>query len=659
MPRVEVDLVEPKDKREILKFEITFPFDPKWVAAIQTIPGWKFVQASKSQCGGSAWQIPADMANGKLLREKFGDNLHLLPAVKAWGREKVTRGRTLSKLALADTATLTRLPARLPGLHAALHVGPRGATMSGEEFGRAFKEDPGSFQLADVAFMAHALGEEGVNCVNANQPGMGKTMEAIGAVFEAGLDEGPQLVVAPVTSLEVVWAYELGRWQDHKVIVASENKKQREAAIEQAFLWYQWDTPFWFICSPGMIQYRKRKVKVKGQMVEEEYILYPQVSKIKWKTVTLDEFHKMGLSNPATGTARAVNKLLQSTGRDGLCGTPLGGKPERLFGILHWLDPEEFSSKWRFAGQWLDVTETTYQKRGEAAGEMGHGKKIGGIKESRRAEFDLMLSQYLTRRTKDECLPWLPPKQFRDIWAKMDAKQAAQYEQFAEEAEIRIDEEHLSAASILAEYTRLKQFSNSVCTIPGLDPKTGRPIVMPTEISCKLPHVMALLDERGIRSRFENIGDEQVVIFSQFSKFVDVICDHLQKSGIAAEKITGKITAKRRADLVRSFQSGKVRVMVMTTTAGGVSITLDKANTVIVLDETWNPDDQEQAVDRIHRGAKTAQVMCYTIRTRGTIEEYVQQVNTEKAGINYEILDLRRKGLRATGVAKPGHKRVK
>lgn len=659
--RVAVDYVKAKDRRSKDHLEVTFSFNPEWVALIKTVPDAEFKPANKTKCGGTAWWVPADMATAKILRAKFGDALKLSPMVRRWGAAKARQARTLSTLALADTAALQRLPGRLPMLHDALYVGPRGAAMSNKEFRKARSEPQGSFQLADVAFMARALSSRGVNCVNANQPGMGKTMETIAAVFEAERDEGPNLVVAPVTSLDVVWRYELERWQDHPVLVASENKATRTEAVEQAVEWAKAGEPFWLVCSPGMIQFRTRDKKdARGRVIfdengkaeREEYILYPDVFSIDWNTITLDEFHKMGLGNPATATHRAVQKL-KVNGKAGLSGTPLGGNPIRLYGILHWLDPTEFSAKWRFANQWLEVDEREHRKRG---GGVGHSKVIGGIRDSRREEFDLMLSQYLTRRTKEECLPWLPPKQFIDRWCEMDRKQAKQYEQFALEAEIRIDDEDITAATILAEYTRLKQFADAEQSVLGIDKKTLRPLLKPKTNSGKLRVILELLEERGIRKE-DPEGDEQVVIFSQFSSMVDMICTELNRLKIPAEKITGAVTAKRRGDLVRRFQAGKVRVMVVTTTAGGVSITLDKANTVIMVDETWNPDDTEQAVDRVHRGAKTKQVVVYMLRTLETIEQYIQEVNMEKTAVNYQILDMRRKGLRATGLARPTGKR--
>jgi SNF2 family DNA or RNA helicase len=307
-----------------------------------------------------------------------------------------------------------------------------------------------------------------------------------------------------------------------------------------------------------------------------------------------------------------------------------------MYGVLSFLFPNEFTSKWRFADTWLTIS----------SGYQGH-KSIEGIKPGLEEDFYKMLSRYMIRRTKAECLPWLPAKQYVNLELEMTPGQGIQYQQFAEEAEIRIDEEELSATSVLAEYTRLKQFATAKQTILGRD-TDGRVLVKPTDDSNKLPYVIDLLEERGIRPGEDDEGDEQVVIFSQFSSVTDMVCEKLQELGYPAEKLTGDVGPKEREALQRDFQAeGGLRIICMTTTAGGVAITLDRASTVVFLDETWDPDDQEQAEDRCHRGSRLHQVTIYYLRSKATIEQYIQQRVTDKSTVNRDILDLRRQGLRS------------
>src|SRR5690606_8281759 len=112
---------------------------------------------------------------------------------------------------------------------------------------------------------------------------------------------------------------------------------------------------------------------------------------------------------------------------------------------------------------------------------------------------------------------------------------------------------------------------------------------------------------------------EGVIVFSQFTQVIDMVEGWLLKQGVHCAKITGKVKGKDRTKAVNDFQSGKVHVMLMNTNAGGVAITLDRADTVVFLDQTWNPDDEEQAVGRAHRGSKDRQVMAYRILAKDTI----------------------------------------
>jgi len=143
------------------------------------------------------------------------------------------------------------------------------------------------------------------------------------------------------------------------------------------------------------------------------------------------------------------------------------------------------------------------------------------------------------------------------------------------------------------------------------------------------------------------------VIASQFSSIVDMVHEYLNAQGIKTVKITGDTPDEDRVAAQMLFRTdgerkvGDARVVVMTTTAGGVAITLDLADNVHILDETWVPDDQEQLADRVFNASRMHQVGVYVYRSIGTVEEYIKKVNIEKGAVNKEILDLRRQGFRA------------
>ena len=194
------------------------------------------------------------------------------------------------------------------------------------------------YQKADIKFMASA------NSINANQPGAGKTIETIGAVMEADLAWGQHLIVAPVTSLQLVWEKELAQAYklaglDEPTILTGATPKERKAAVAEAKRMADEGLAFWLVLNPAMTRLKRQKVEgTTGDAIEyEEVLAHPELAEVTWDTITVDEFHLMGLSNPTTLGAQGINRIVELTDegdqrRFALSGTPMGGKPVKLLG---------------------------------------------------------------------------------------------------------------------------------------------------------------------------------------------------------------------------------------------------------------------------------------------------------------------------------------
>lgn len=541
--------------------------------------------------GGPLWTLPLDLVVMRRLREEFGDGLQLGAALSAWGKKEVARERNLKSLSIVDSVPVRslKMSKKLPKL--AKWYRP--------------------YQRADVKFMGET------SCLNLLEPRLGKTTEVIGAVFEADIEDGPHLVVAPKSTLDTVWRMEIERWTDHTVVtysgdLSTEERAEAERTVERCL---KDGTPFWFVTTAHMIR--------RGN--------FPQIP--EWNSFTIDEFHKTGLPEPGNSFPKEAKKV-KAKRKYGLSGTPMGGKPVKLFGALQWLAPEKFTSRWRWAAQWL-VIENTW----------GNHKVIGNIIPGREDAFFESLAPYAVRRLRSEVVPQMPETMWIDVWCDMTAKQEKQYRTFHEQAEVRIDEYHLSATSILAEYTRLKQFANHMCGVEVLsvDEETGHidMKVKATEESGKIPALLERLAERGIDPDDPD-GDDQAIIASQFRETAEMIHRYLNRYGIPCEIISGAVHQKERNRIQADFQAGKVRVAILVTAAAGVGITLNAASDVHILDETWNPDDQTQVTDRAVDISRHHQVTALVYRSKRTVEEYIKEVNDRKLDVNKNILDLRR-----------------
>lgn len=576
------------------------------------------------------WEIPLDITSGVQLREQFGDRLVLGDNLKKWGNKTKKTHSKLSDLAKADGAKLKKLPKVLPKLNKFLRP----------------------YQKAGVMFAATAP-----NPLIADQPGLGKTVQAIGAIFEAGTAEGANLVIAPKVSLETVWARELRKHQPYKVWVATGGRNQREDVLTDFYITCVLDEePGWLIVNPHMVSYRRipnpdydpgsmDPRKASRWMLKDDGTLeldtsYNMIGDVEWMNVIIDEAHKNAIRNPNTMTARGMYDL--KVGEDGkkiaLSGTPMD-HPIHLWGTLHWLHPEKFTSKWKWAEQWLQVSNN------------GYGYVIGGIKDGLREEFFRSLNPYILRRTKTEVFKELPEKQRVDMWVDMEAEQAKQYKEFVLQAMIKFEDEAITATSILAELMRLKQIAIAKQNVQERIVKGEKVLkLIPTEHSAKLEAVEQLLDERGMfdkkkkgEGHIEGIQQEKVVIFSQFKEVAKMLSAWLDKRKVKHFLMTGDTSQPDRVTIQDEFQKeGGNRILIMTTQAGGMSITLDRADSAIFMDELWTASDMEQAEDRLHRVSRIHNVTCYYIRTNDTIDQKIMAIVKDKASITKEILDERR-----------------
>ncbi|KAI9671696.1 MAG: hypothetical protein M1831_003224 [Alyxoria varia] len=134
---------------------------------------------------------------------------------------------------------------------------------------------------------------------------------------------------------------------------------------------------------------------------------------------------------------------------------------------------------------------------------------------------------------------------------------------------------------------------------------------------------MQLLD-RLLRGLLDAPADHKVLIFSQFKSSLDLLARYLDHIlNIPPCRIDGSVHASDRSEQIRLFNApeSKRRVFLLSTRAGGQGINLAAADTVILFDSDWNPQQDLQAQDRAHRIGQRRNVVVYRLATRGTVEE--------------------------------------
>ena len=92
---------------------------------------------------------------------------------------------------------------------------------------------------------------------------------------------------------------------------------------------------------------------------------------------------------------------------------------------------------------------------------------------------------------------------------------------------------------------------------------------------------------------------------------------------------------------MHDFQTGLYRNMYMTTQCGALGLTLTRATAVLILDCSWNPSTDVQAVFRAYRYGQTEPVTVYRLIAMDTVDDYCYRVQVVKASLAANLIEER------------------
>uniref|UniRef100_A0A1I8G6U5 DNA helicase n=1 Tax=Macrostomum lignano TaxID=282301 RepID=A0A1I8G6U5_9PLAT len=135
-------------------------------------------------------------------------------------------------------------------------------------------------------------------------------------------------------------------------------------------------------------------------------------------------------------------------------------------------------------------------------------------------------------------------------------------------------------------------------------------------------------------------GGHRVLIFSQMVMMLDVLAEYLSLRNWAFQRLDGTILGEARKQALDAFnaESSQDFCFLLSTRAGGLGVNLASADTVVIFDSDWNPQNDLQAMARCHRIGQTRQVRVYRLVLRATVEEDIIERAKQKMVLDHLVI---------------------
>ena len=438
--------------------------------------------------------------------------------------------------------------------------------------------EPYEYQKEGIAY---ALQKK--RCIMGDEPGLGKTAEAIGVLTASGA--WPVLVVCPA-SLKENWRREFKKFGGVNALILSDDNKGTWQHFWESKMQSGESFVKVFITNyESLKKYFVLRIKQQQRFTLKSIIFDKRID--LFRSVIIDESHKCKSSRTqqskfVQGICKGKEYVLELTG------TPVVNNNEDLIQQLNILERlEDFGGYRRFEERYC----------------------AGMNKSSHIKELNYYLNRYcFFRRQKKDVLQWLPDKTRVTLVTDIDNRN-----------------EYNSAKKDVIKYLRDWKQAD--------DDKVQRAIRGAVMVKMGILKQISAKGKTDAAKEFIHNtidGGEKLIVFCFLKEVVATLKQEFSK----AVTVTGDDNDRQKQASVDAFQNDPAcRLIILNYRSGGTGLTLTAASNVLFVEFPWTYADCCQAEDRAHRNGQKNAVTCTYLLGKDTIDEYMYKLIQTKKDI--------------------------
>ncbi|CAK1540056.1 unnamed protein product [Leptosia nina] len=456
------------------------------------------------------------------------------------------------------------------------------------------------YQMDGLNWLIHSWCKDN-SVILADEMGLGKTIQTICFLyylFKSQQLYGPFLCVVPLSTM-TAWQREFIQWAPDVNVVTYIGDVSSRDIIRQ----FEWS----FASS--------KRLKFNAILTTYEILLKDRqfLRSFSWACLLVDEAHR--LKNDDSLLYKAL-KEFDTNHRLLVTGTPLQNSLKELWALLHFIMPYKFESWEEFEKDHEDAATKGYEK------------------------LHKQLEPFILRRQKKDVEKSLPAKVEQILRVEMTSIQKQYYKWILTKnySELRKGVKG-STNTFINIVIELKKCCNHALLTKPEDFESRASLATTDAVEKLLRGSGKLLLLDKLLCRLKETG-HRVLIFSQMVRMLDILAEYLQRRHFPFQRLDGSIKGELRKQALDHFnaEGSQDFCFLLSTRAGGLGINLATADTVIIFDSDWNPQNDLQAQARAHRIGQKNQVNIYRLVTARSVEEDIVERAKRKMVLDHLVI---------------------